>query len=82
MTDIDSNMAKLELNARGYRYDPNLDPIADLLEQGHAAWKDVPPRLLGVASIHKDFRDQYRRAVAAGAIADNRNADTDKGDRS
>ncbi len=80
MTDmfdhIDSNKAHLEINARGYRYDPQLDPIADLIEQGPAACVGVPARLLDHASIHRDFRDQYRAAVAAGAIPDNRNAQT------
>jgi hypothetical protein len=79
MTDyIDSDKAHLEINARGYRYDPNLDPVADLIEQGPAACAGVPPRLLDLASVHKDFRDMYRRAVAAGAIPDDRNADTQK----
>lgn len=73
---IDTDRARLEINARGYRYDPTLDPIADLIEQGPSAWKDVHPHLLGQAAIHKDFRDQYRRAVAAGAIPDNRTAHT------
>ena len=72
----DSDKARLEINARGYRYDPHLDPIADLIERGPAAWADVPARLLDLASVHKDFRDQYRSAVAAGAIPDDRNAQT------
>jgi len=74
--DIDSTKAHLEINASGYRYDPTLDPIADLIEQGPAACAGVHPQLLDLASIHRDFRSQYRRAVAAGAIPDNRNADT------
>ena len=74
--DPDSHKAHLEINARGYRYDSTLDPIADLIEQGPAACAGVHPKLLDHASIHKDFRDQYRRAVAAGAIPDDRNADT------
>ncbi len=77
MTD-ESTAARLELNARGYRYDPNLDPIADLIEQGPAAWAHVHPLLLDHASMHKDFRDHYRRAVAAGVIPDDRNAATHK----
>ncbi len=76
--DIDSDKAKLEMNARGYHYDPTLDPIADKIEQGPAAWKDLPAHILGVASVHKDFRDHYRRAVAAGAVPDDRTADTHK----
>jgi hypothetical protein len=73
MTDyfdnIDSTKATLEINARGYRYDPTLDPVADLIEQGPAACAGVHPKLLDLASIHLDFRNQYRAAVAAGAIA-------------
>lgn len=81
MTDIfdqiDSDKARLEINARSYRYDPVLDPIADRIEAGEAV-ADVPARVLDHASIHKDFRDQYRRAVAAGAIRDDRTAPTDE----
>jgi hypothetical protein len=73
--DPDSAKAKLEINARGYHYDPSLDPIADLIEQGPAACAGVHPKLLDLASIHRDFRDQYRRAVAAGAIPDDRTPD-------
>lgn len=78
MTDLfdqhSSDHARLELNARGYHYDPVLDPAADRIEQG--AWQDMPPALLSQASMHKDFRDMYRTAVKAGAIADDRNAQT------
>jgi len=74
MTDINSEHAKLALNASGYHYDEVLDPIADLIEQG--AWKDVPPRIIGVASVQLDLRNSYRAAVKAGAIPDDRNADT------
>jgi hypothetical protein len=59
-------------NARAYRYDPQLDPIADLLEQGPQAYAHVPAKLVDLASIHKDFRDQYRAAVAAGSVPDDR----------
>jgi hypothetical protein len=77
MTDhLDSDHARLELNARGYHYDPVLDPAADRLEQGPGGWKDMPPALLSQASMHKDFRDMYRTAVKAGAIPDDRNAQT------
>ncbi len=75
---VNTDEAKLELNARGYRYDPVLDPIVDLIEQGPSACKDVHPQLLDHASIQRDFRDQYRRAVTAGVIPDDRTADTHK----
>ncbi len=74
--DLDNDKARLELNARAYSYAPTFDALADKIEQGPAAWKDLPAHILGQASVHKDFRDAYRRAVAAGAIPDTRNADT------
>lgn len=77
MTDHpNSAHARLEMNARGYRYDPVLDPAADKLEQGPEAWKDMHPLLVDRAAIHLDFRKQYRAAVEAGAIPDDRNAQT------
>lgn len=78
---IASDNARLELNARGYRYDPVLDPAADKLDRGPEAWKDMPAHLLSVASVHKDMRDMYRAAVKAGAIPDDRNAQTQEENR-
>jgi len=76
MTDIDSSAARLEMNARHYSYDPVLDPVADLIEQGPAAWRDVHPKLQSLASIHLDMRNDYRAAVRAGVIPDDRNEQT------
>lgn len=73
---IDSSAARLEMNARHYSYDPVLDPVADLIEQGPAAWRDVHPKLVDLGSVHKDIRDQYRAAVRAGVVRDDRNAET------
>ena len=71
--EIDSTAAKLELNARAYRYDPQLDPIADAMDSGNAdAWRNLHPKLVDAASIYRDFRAQYRAAVAAKAIPDDR----------
>lgn len=74
--DLRGDRGRLVLNARSYRYDPTLDPIADLIEQGPAAWSNVHPHLLDLGAIHKDFRDSYRAAVKAGAIPDDRNEST------
>ena len=74
MTEL--NDARLILNARSHTYDPNLDPIADLIEQGPAAYAHVHPKLLDLAQIYKDFRNYYRTAVNAGAIPDDRDANT------
>ncbi len=77
MTDyIDSNAARLEVNARHYQPDKVLDGIADLIEQGPAAWRDVHPKLLSLGAVHKDIRDQYKAAVAAGVVPDDRNPET------
>ncbi len=80
--EIDSDAARLELNARHYEYDPTLDAAADLLDQGPAAWRDLHPLLVDQASIYRDFRSAYRQAVAAGVIADDRNAETYEESRS
>ena len=69
-------------NARHYTFDPTLDAVADLIEQGPQAWAHVHPKLLDLASIHKGFRDQYRAAVEAGVIPDDRNANTYKENKS
>ena len=66
---------QLEMNASSYRFHPVLDPAADLIDAGdHAGFTALPERVQDLAGIHKDFRDQYRAAVRAGVIADNRSA--------
>lgn len=73
---IDSDAARLELNARAFRFDGHLDPIADAMERGDTdAWAGLHPRLQDRASIYRDLRDNYRAAVAAGAIPDDRGPD-------
>lgn len=72
-----SDLARLELNARAHKYDPVLDPIADAMDRGDTeAWSRLHPALADRASIYRDFRAQYLAAVEAGAIPDNRNANT------
>ncbi len=68
---LNSATARLEMNARGHRYDPGMERIADLMDAGdYAAWSALPPAVVSQASMYRDFRAQYRRAVDAGAIAD------------
>ncbi len=76
MSDIDSDAAQLEMNARHYQPDAALDSIADRIEQGPAACQGIPPKALDLGSIQLDMRNDYRRAVAAGAIPDDRNEQT------
>ena len=65
--------SRLAANARGYRPDPQLDPIADRIDNGDPC-ADVHPLLFDRASIYRDFRTQYRAAVDAGKIPDDRSA--------
>ncbi len=47
MTDLTaSDAAKLEMNARGYRFDATLDAATDLLDAGDIeAWQKLPPQV-------------------------------------
>lgn len=73
---IDTAAATLALNARGHRYDPGLDRVADMLDEGrYAEWSVLPPAVLSQATVYADFRASYRRAVAAGVIPDDRSTD-------
>lgn len=74
--EINTEEARLVIGARRYAYDPVLDPAADVIEQGPTAWRQLPPKLLSVAAVHLDLRNDYRRAVAAGVIPHDRNQHT------
>ena len=75
--EIDTQRTKLEANARRFQFDPHLDPIADAMDRGDTeAWSRLHPTVQDRASIYRDFRESYRRAVNAGAIPDDRNATT------
>lgn len=74
---MNTTPAKLEMNARGFTYDPVLDSIADAMERGDTeAWTKCHPVLQDRAGVYRDLRDHYRAAVEAGAIPDDRNANT------
>jgi len=65
-----SRLARLELNARGYRPDKTLDAAADLIENDMTAWMKLPLVVQDRSSVHKDMRDHYRAFVAAGGPDD------------
>ncbi len=72
--DMDTK-ARLEMNAKGYKPDRDLDRVADLIEAGDRdALAKLPPRFVDLAQIQLDFRTYYRNAVAAGVIPDDRSA--------
>ncbi len=74
MRPIDNfERGRLAANARAYKYDPALDPIADAMDCGDAEkWQRLPARLIGLASTYRDFRASYRAAVEAGVVPDDR----------
>ncbi len=74
MRPIDNfERGRLAANARAHKYDPRLDPIADAMDRGDTeTWQKFPARLVGEASIYRDFRASYRAAVDAGVIPDDR----------
>ncbi len=70
---IDSDRARLEINARAHRYDPMLDRAADLIDAGdYTAFSQLPAFIQSRAPIYADFRRYYRDAVAAGVVPDDR----------
>ncbi len=72
---IDTTAASLEMAASIYRYDPDLDRIADMPAAERAK---LPAKVIDHAQIYADLRAAYREAVAAGAIADDRGPHTHK----
>ena len=71
-----ANDARLELNARGFKYDANLDKDADLYDSDPDAWARLPITLQDHSGIYRDMRNHYRAAVAAGLIPDDRGPTT------
>ncbi len=64
---------RLAGHARPFRFDARLEPVADAMDRGDAeAWRHLHPQLIDQASVYRDFRAHYRRAVDAGAIPDDR----------
>ena len=73
---LDSQLARLEGNAKLYHYDADLEPVADLMVAGDAAWTKLPLIVQDRGSLYADARAAYRRAVRAGAVADDRRGPT------
>ncbi len=68
MTNYDFERSRLEMNARFFQPDPQLDRAADLFHTDRAAWDKLPAQLRSQSSIYADFREYYRAAVKAGVI--------------
>ncbi len=71
-----NRQGRLELNARGHRYDKRLDEAADLIDTDYEAFARLPVLVQDRASLYRDFRQHYRDAVAARAIPDDRGPHT------
>ena len=57
-----------------YRPDATLDRIADLYDNDREAWERMPASVKDHSILHRDMRNDYRAAVDAGLIPDNRPA--------
>lgn len=64
----DDRLARLEINAQSFRYDPVLDRAADLFHTDRAAFNRLPVAVKAEADIYADLRQCYRDAVAAGVV--------------
>ena len=72
MTNPESHLARLEGNARLFRYDADLERAADLFDSDVDAWSRLPVIVQDRSGLYRDARAAYRRAVEAGAVADDR----------
>ncbi len=69
MTDpLSTSAARLEMNARHFQPDPQLDRAVELFHTDRAAWDRLPAQLRSQTGIYEDFREQYRAAVRAGVV--------------
>ena len=64
--------ARLAMNARSYRHDPQLEHALELFHTDRDRFDRLPGQLKSQVGIYADFRDQYRAAVEAGVIPDDR----------
>lgn len=73
MNPRDTDLARLEMNARHFQYDAALEHAVELFHNDRPAFERLPNQLRSQVGIYQDFRQSYRDAVAAGAIkADHR----------
>ena len=72
-------IAKLELNAKMFEFNAHLEKLADLFDSDVEAWQRLPVILQDRSGMYRDARQQYRAAVEAGAVEDDRNANTAEG---
>lgn len=71
-------IAKLELNAKMFEFNAHLEKLADLFDSDVEAWQRLPVIVQDRSGLYRDARQQYRDAVAAGAIADDRGPSTER----
>ena len=76
----ESQAAKLELNAKLFEYSQTLEDAANLYDSDPIAWLRLPVLLQDRSGMYRDARSAYRKAVQAGAIPDDRNANTTRKD--
>ncbi len=69
---IDSGRALLQIKARHHRHDPVLERACELWDTDRAAFNRLPRSIKSQADIYRDMRQDYRDAVAAGVVPDDR----------
>jgi len=62
-----------------FEYNEHLEKLADMFDSDVEAWQRLPVILQDRSGMYRDARNQYRAAVEAGAIPDDRNAATAEG---
>ena len=72
LTPAGSSRVRLELNARGFHPDPEMDRLLRLRDEDPPRFATLPSSSLSAVEIYSDMKDHYTRAVAGGAIPDDR----------
>jgi hypothetical protein len=69
---VDSERVKLYEHAQRFQYDARMERALELFENDRPAFMRLPNEIKSQVGIYADFRDDYRRAVTAGVIPDDR----------
>lgn len=63
-----TDRARLELDARGHRPDPQLEEALRLHREDRAAYDQLPTAVKARAAVYADLKANFDRAVAAGVV--------------
>jgi len=68
----DNQRGRMQLNARGFRYDPQMEEAARLWREDRDRFDRLGAAIQSQLGVYLDLRDHYDAAVSAGVIADDR----------